>query len=190
MSQSVEEQLSALLDNELTVQEEELLFRRLGKDPEHSAVLSRYSLIRELIVSSDVVPDATQLSERVRVALQDETVVGDSDAQSGPSRDGRNGLFRFAAVAAVAAIALMAFVNFDIDPAGQQSIAFVSPDLSYAMPDSRADSRVIESSRLTGYLVSHSGYSNTLSRRVMDSQIVSRMPRATAWQVRAISSNE
>jgi hypothetical protein len=187
MSQSVEEQLSALLDNELTVQEEELLFRRLGKDPELSAVLSRYSLIRELIVSSDVVPDATQLSERVRVALQDETVVGDSDAQSGPSR---NGMFRFAAVAAVAAIALMAFVNFDIDPAGQQSIAFVSPDLSYAMPDSRADSRVIESSRLTGYLVSHSGYSNTLSRRVMDSQIVSRMPRATAWQVRAISSNE
>ena len=33
MSQTVEEQLSALLDNELPVEEEDLLFRRLDEKP-------------------------------------------------------------------------------------------------------------------------------------------------------------
>ncbi len=76
MSHTVEEQLSALLDNELPVEEEDLLFRRLEKDPEYRVVLGRYSLMRELIVSSDADPVALRLSERVRLALQDDVVPG------------------------------------------------------------------------------------------------------------------
>ncbi len=190
MSQSVEEQLSALLDDELSVEEEELLFRRLGGNSEYSAVLSRYSLIRELIASPDTEPVAMQLSERVRIALQDEAIVVKSDLQSNSGLGTRNGLFRFAAAAAVATVAVMAFVNLDYDFDTRQTIASVSPGLSYSVPETRADRRVIEPFRLTGYLVSHGSFANSLSRRVMDSQIVSRMPQTVAWQLSTISGDE
>jgi hypothetical protein len=99
-------------------------------------------------------------------------------------------LFRFAAAAVVATVAVMAFVNLDYDFDTRQTIASVSPGLSYSVPETRADRRVIEPFRLTGYLVSHGSFANSLSRRVMDSQIVSRVPQTVAWQLSTISGDE
>ncbi len=187
MSHTVEEQLSALLDNELPVEEEDLLFRRLEKDPEYRVVLGRYSLMRELIVSSDADPVALRLSERVRLALQDDVVPVDTTVPSNVRSGAGKSLLRFASVAVVAGIALMAFVNLDYNSRGGQTVASVGSNLSYAVPEVRADRRVIEPNRLTGYLVSHSEFSNALSRRVMDSHIVSPAPQTVAWQRTAIS---
>jgi hypothetical protein len=176
MSESVEEQLSALLDGELTVEEEELLFRRLNKNPEHSSVLSRYSLIRELVVSPTAVLTAMHLGERVRVALQDEIVVA-SGKKPGSKRGKRGRYLRVAAAAAVVAVAMTVFVDFDFETDSRQTVATVDPGLNYAIPESRANRGVIGPYRLTGYLVSHGEFSNSLSRRVMDSQIVSQSHR-------------
>jgi hypothetical protein len=176
MSESVEEQLSALLDGELTIEEEELLFRRMDKSPEYSSVLSRYSLIREMVVSPEAVPTAMLLGDRVRVALQDEIVVA-SGKKPGSKRGKRGRYLRVAAAAAVAAVAMTVFVDFDFESDSRQTIATVDSDLNYSIPESRANRGVIEPYRLTGYLVSHGEFSNSLSRRVMDSQIISQSPR-------------
>jgi hypothetical protein len=182
MSQTVEEQLSALLDNELPVEEEDLLFRRLEKNPEYRVVLGRYSLMRELIVSSDTGPVEPRLSERVRLALQNDDVPVDSVMPSKDRSGAGASLLRFGAVATVVGIALVAFVNLDYDTGGGQTIASVDPGLSYSVPEIRADHRVIEPNRLTSYLVSHGEFSNAFSRRVMDSHIVRVTPQTVAWE--------
>lgn len=183
MSQTVEEQLSALLDNELPVEEEDLLFRRLEKNPEYRVVLGRYSLMRELIVSSDTGPVSLRLSERVRLALQNDDVPVDTVMSSKGRWSGAgNALLRFGAVATVVGIALVAFVNLEDDSAGGRTIASVDPGLSYSVPEIRADHRVIEPNRLTSYLVSHGEFSNAFSRRVMDSHIVRVTPQTVAWE--------
>jgi negative regulator of sigma E activity len=190
MSQTVEEQISALLDNELPVEEEELLFRQFEKNPEHRAVLGRYSLIRELIVSSDTDPVSLTLSERVRVELRDEVIEVETPAPSKGQTGGGRNLFRFGAAAAVAAVAVMAFINVDYKTDPGQSVLSAGPVLSYAVPEIRADTRTIGPDRLTGYLVSHGEYSNALSQRVMDSRIVRRSPQTVAWQIRSISNDD
>ncbi len=176
MSQSVEEQLSALLDNELPVEEEELLFRRLENNPEYRAVLGRYSLMRELIASSDVDPATLQISERVRAVLHDEVIPVESTVQKNIWSGTGNGLFRFGTAAAVAMIAVMAFVSLNYDSGTGQTIAPGGANNIYPSPVIRADRRVIGPGRLTGYLVSHGEFSNPLSRRMIDSHIVARTP--------------
>ena len=190
MSQSVEEQLSALLDNELPVEEEELLFRRLEKDPEYRAVLGRYSLMRELIASSDVDPAALRISERVRAALQDEVIPVESTVQKYAWSGSGNSLFRYGTAAAVAMIAVMAFVNLDYDTGTGPTIVSGGSNNIYPPPVIRADRRVIEPGRLTGYLVSHGGFSNAFSRRMIDSHIVGRTPQTVAYQMSTISVDE
>jgi len=190
MSQTIEEQLSVLLDGELPVEEEELLFQRLERDPAHRETFGRYCLIGEFIRGSEVSVETLRISTGVRDAL-----AGDA-AHSATRRSPKivwsmgKGLVGLGIAASVAVVALISFVNLDRDSVSSRSPAVAQAGLSYTVPETGRASMVIAPVRLTSYLVSHGEFSSALSRRVMDSHIVTRMPETAAWTVRAGPENE
>jgi hypothetical protein len=182
MGQKIEEQISALLDAELPVEEEELLLRRLEQDPEHTALLGRYSLIGELLrdVSADVA--ALQIGERVRVQIAAETTHAGIARSAGTGTGGWKSIGKFAAgagiAAAIAAIALTTVVDLN-SPS--------SPGPVFAFPAGNPGGDVIAQDRLTNYLVAHRDFSSALSRHAMDSRIVRHTPADTDWRFRTIA---
>ena len=78
MNQSIREQLSALLDGELPIEEEELLFKQFEKNTEYRVILGRYSLMTELIKGPSADPAVLTVSERIRVALTEQTLYSQS----------------------------------------------------------------------------------------------------------------
>ena len=184
MSHLIEEQLSALFDGELPIEEEGLLFRRLGQDTEYRAVLARYGLISEFLLSARVDTAALQIGDRVRAELDDaeldDAELDDEVVHSGSSYSPagfRKGLIGAGIAASVAMLALITLVNID-----------GGPGYGFVAQDNRADGQVIEPARLTGYLVSHVGFSSAVSRRVMDSHIINQPRQTAAWTFRTLSN--
>ncbi len=185
MSRTIEEQLSAVLDGELDVDEEELLLRRLERDESRRATLFRYSLIGECMRGVAPAPAAFEIRERVAQALEGEPAfVGTRGASPALFRASR-GLIGAGIAAAVAVVAVISLDRGDIATGlqKQQTVASVEADAGmsgaapgYTVPRPGRRVSVIAPARLTNYLVSHGEYSHALSRQVMDSHIVNRTP--------------
>ena len=191
MTRSIEEQLSALLDSELPIEEEALLLKRLESGSEHRRTLGRYALIGDLIRGTSINRGTLGLSESVSAAVATEQTHAEGGA--GTARWG--GLGKGLAGAAIAAsVALLALLNFEVFDGGGASpspvgglVRTASNDarpagaitsISYTVPPAASPNNVIAPARLTSYLMSHSQYSNSLSRQVMDSYIVNQVPEA------------
>ena len=190
MSQAIEEQLSVLLDGELPIGEEEMLLQRLERDVGYRETYSRYCLIGELIRGSKVDLETLNISTGVRDALAEEAA---HSTTGGPFRSGRGigkGLVGIGIAASVAAVAVISFVNIDRDLGSSQSPTVAQAGLSYTVPEVNRSVGVIAPVRLTSYLVSHGEFSSALSRRVMDSHIVTPMPETVVWKVQAGPENE
>lgn len=196
MGQKIEEQLSALLDAELALEEEELLLRRLAREPEYRAVLGRYSLIGELLRDARADPAALQIGERIRTEITAEiahtgSVGWHAGRASGWSKRWRGmgrGLFGAGIAAAVAAIAVTAVFNLNSAPRFEPVLASV--ESSYTVPIADTGRGFIMPSRLTGYLVSHQEFSSALSRRAMDAYIVRQSTVVGDWNLRTIAEDE
>jgi len=174
MSEIIKEQLSALLDGELPVEEEELLLRRLQHSADCRATLVRYSMIGELLRGAEgSAPLSGRLLERVHEAVQAEP----APAVGPPPQRFRWGI-PLAGAGLAATLALI--VVFTL-PAKDQRPAAAAP-LAVSLTADRVDSRpvprrrAIAAHRLTGYLVSHGDYAGSLSRQVMNSHIVNSTP--------------
>ncbi len=72
MGQTIDEQLSALLDGELPVEQQELLLRRLERDTDLRARFGRYSMIGDLLTDPRPQAAALQIADRVRDRLAEE----------------------------------------------------------------------------------------------------------------------
>lgn len=174
MSQLIREQLSALLDGELPVEEEELLFRQLEKGTEYRAVLGRYSFMSELIRGPSADPEVLSMSERIRAVLAEQV----AHSESRPSRNTwsttAKGLVGAGIAASVAIIALVSLNTLERDATLVPALAELheSPD-SYVVP-ANADSgqMAITQAKLTNYLVSHGEFFNGPSRLTIDSHMV------------------
>lgn len=194
MTRSIEEQLSALLDSELPVEEEALLLKRLESGTEHRRTLGRYALIGDLIRGTSVNRGMLGLSESVSAAVATE----ETHATRRTNASGRPGLAKGLAGAAIAAsVALLALVNIGVftgedkvrpapsiaQDGGAQPVAPLTEESIYTVPPPGAQrSNVIAPVRLTNYLVSHGEYSNSLSRQVMASYIVNQVPESATRQ--------
>jgi hypothetical protein len=199
VSHTIEEQLSALLDGQLPVAEEELLMRRLDRDPSCRETLARYSLIGECLRGSLVGPGVIGISDRVRDAIGGEK--NHTAVSSG--RDGafaRRAVAGFGIAAAVAVLALTSLSGLvngpeisDVRRPAENS-ANVAPDsianFSYKMRSGSARRAVIAPARLTGYLVSHGEYANSLSRQVMDSYVVSQTADSLIWEAPEVTIDD
>lgn len=190
MTRSIEEQLSALLDSELPIEEEALLLKRLESDSEYRRTLGRYALIGDLVRGTSINRGTLGLSESVSAAVATE------QAHVGPESDTRRrprlgkGLVGAAIAASVAVLALVNFGFFQdgsrrtpapvVARTAAERPPVAAAAISYTVPPASPHSNVIAPARLTNYLVSHSEYSNSLSRQVMDSYIVNQIPDSAA----------
>ncbi|MGH8250438.1 MAG: sigma-E factor negative regulatory protein [Steroidobacteraceae bacterium] len=192
MTDRIKEQLSTFLDGELPDQESALLLKRLERDDELRAALSRYSLIGAVLRSDGDVPAARHVAARVSAAIARE-----------PNRvaalmriPGRDSLMRSAAGLAVAAgvawagVLLMQQVGLQ-DPAmaGPPMIAAVAeppvelvsetiePEevlaTTYVTPPAAASSEGLAPAQFANYLVAHYGYASPLVRRSVGAGLIS-----------------
>jgi hypothetical protein len=190
MRQTIEEQLSVLLDGELPVEEEELLFQRLEQDTGYRETFGRYCLIGELIRGSEVDLATLRISAGVRELLAQEVVLSAAGRPPKFAWGIGKGLVGLGIAASVAVVALISLVSLDRDPVSSALPIAAQGGLSYTVPDVGRASTVIAPVRLTSYLVSHGEFSSAVSRRVMDSHVVKQMPETAAWTVQAGPENE
>jgi sigma-E factor negative regulatory protein RseA len=174
MKDKLNEQLSALVDDELTGSEQELLIRQIGRDPELLQRLSRYQLISDAMQNH--LPETVDpaFSRRVHGALRQEPA-GRGDGQAA-SLTGR-WLRPVAGVAVAASVAVVAVTALQtsreettVQPA---AVASVPAESEYkraqdsalaAVPDSGPG---IDSSQLDVYLVNHNEYAASRGMRGM-----------------------
>ncbi len=199
MPDIVAEQLSAWLDDELPAAELEFLFARLRQSPEQQQRLGRYGLIGAALRAGTAVPDARQLGDRVRRALEAEAGSAiATDGQGGmpagsiPDRRWQTNIAPFAAAATVLlTIFLMATVR---SPSPTPVAAIQASRTGLRMPVVVAAERLrpqplatrtlLSRQRLTDYLVYHGEYTGTLAVQAADSRIVNDRGYAAAVRTR------
>lgn len=200
MPDPVAEQLSAWLDDELPAVELELLVARLGHGPVGHGRLARYGLIGAALRGDPALPDARELGERVRRALESvpepEVVAGGLPAaplrSRSRSRSWQENVVPFAAAATVLlTLFLMATVrgpSLAPDAAAQAGRAGVLIPVAVAAemrgPARSSAPPPLSRQRLTDYLVMHGEYSGTLAVQVADSHIVNDRSYAAAGYTR------
>jgi hypothetical protein len=184
MSRSIKEQLSALLDGELPIEEEELLFRQLEKNQEYRAILGRYTLLTELIQGSPADPAVLSVSERIRAALTELAPHSERRMPTNSWSTAVKGLVGAGIAASVAILALISLNTIERDSTPVPAIAELQTvSESYTVPAVEPGNRmVITPARLTSYLVSHGEFFNAPSRLTIDSHLVSKMPGTPADQ--------
>jgi sigma-E factor negative regulatory protein RseA len=189
MTDTVKEQLSALLDGELPDNETELLLKRMARDPEHGRTLSRYSLIGAALRTDGQIPAARQVAARVSAALARE-----------PALRSAGGLARWVRPAAGLSVAALA-VMFGAGPAQVAEdrlapLALAAVDdlqpLVLAPPSAAAvpaipttslpryttppavvgDNLGLSEARLANYLIAHADYAAPLAPRNLVSALV------------------
>lgn len=204
MPDPVAEQLSAWLDDELPAAELELLVARLGHGQVGHGRLARYGLIGAALRGEPALPDARQLGERVRRALESgresslepspEPGVAAGLLPAAPlrSRPWQENVVPFAAAATVLlTLFLMATVrgpSLAPDAAAQAGRAGVLMPVAVAAemrgPAWSSAPAPLSRQRLTDYLVMHGEYSGTLAVQVADSHIVNDRSYAAAGHAR------
>jgi hypothetical protein len=177
MSESIKEQLSALLDGELPVAEEELLFRQLEKNQEYRAILGRYTLMTEIIQGSPADPAVLKISERIGTALTEQAPYSMSPMAKNSWSTAVKGLVGAGIAASVAILVLISLNTLDRGVATGPAVVDLQPGSdSYTVPMvEHGDSMAITPARLTNYLVSHGEFFNGPSRLTIDSHMVSKM---------------
>jgi hypothetical protein len=184
MSESIREQLSALLDGELPIEEEEFLFRQLKKNQEYRVIFGRYTLITELIRSSSSDLAMLNVSERIRAALTEQAPYSALQLPRNSWSTAVKGLVGAGIAASVAILALISLNALDRDAALVPALAELQTGSdSYTVPMvENGDRMAITQARLTSYVVAHGDFFNGPSRLTIDAHMVGKMSGALAVQ--------
>ena len=198
MTDTVKEQLSALLDGELPDGETELLLKRLDRDPELRRTLSRYSLIGAALRTDGQIPAARAVAARVSAALASEPPLAPAAASWGRWTKFAAGLSVAASVAAVSVMfgagpARVAAISRGAPPQVQQ-LAATSPGQPVVLPPATAAPIALEplppgyttpaavpgasdpitrDPQMARYMIAHADYATPLARRSVVSSLVS-----------------
>lgn len=179
MTDKLQQQLSALVDNECDAAELELALHRLAKQPQLAACWQRYHLIGDVIGNQLPQRVDTNFAARVSaaVALEDApgSIANATDADTDAHALRRWPLGGFAAAASVAAavgLGLLMLNQTGFDPQPSRSAAVAPATVLPAAPpaaESRTTAAVEMSpaadteSRLNTYLVSHNALASANS---------------------------
>lgn len=161
MNDEIREQLSALVDDELSDLERPLLLGRLQRDAQLRACLGRYQLIGEVMRGGTARAAGLGIARRVQDALEQEPVpAGSSRVSSTPMARLWKPLAGLAIAASVALVAVLSVQRLQT-PLGQP-LALVSnaPPQTIVRADDSRWNRVAPQveQRLNGYLVNHNEY--------------------------------
>jgi sigma-E factor negative regulatory protein RseA len=128
MKNNIHEQLSALVDDELSDAEHALLIRQLSADSALRHTLSRYQMVSDSIHSNLPQQVDCHFHERVRAALQDEAAIHSAHRVSARWYRPVAGFALAASVAVVAVVSLQNTREIS-NPAETQALATIpSPD--------------------------------------------------------------
>lgn len=180
MTETIKEQLSAFLDGELPEAETTLLLKRLERDDDLRATLSRYSLIGAVMRQDEEVLAGTALASRVSAAIA-------AEVQGAPARRAWAGPLAGLGVAAGVAMVTLALFNSGLGPQGPVTAA--APDLAqasgagdpgefvqvvapsateaptYTVPTPvRGSAPVLPPAQLASYLLAHGDYTSPIAR--------------------------
>jgi negative regulator of sigma E activity len=181
MTDQINDQISAFIDNELSADESALLVRRFERDPEARARAMRYTLIGASLRGELLEPHPSVLRQRVAAALSGATPTAPKVRERSIRRVTRPllGVGIAAAVAVVAIGALRSLNEPSLGPDGaipavaaplQARDAVVAP--SYVVPQDTDQSRTNAPIRLTNYLMHHGEFASGLTRTSVNSNVV------------------
>ena len=178
MTEQINDQISAFIDDELSAEESALLVRRFERDSGARAQALRYTMIGAALRGEVLEPHSSVLRRRITAALDGAVTASERPAQRWSTRYARPLLgFGIAAAVAVAAIGTLRLVN----DAGVGAGAGGGPTLasdpvvapSYVVPqDATPAGPVTAPIRLTNYLIHHSEYASGLGRASVSSNVV------------------
>lgn len=184
MTEHIQDQLSAFIDDELSEEETAFLVRRLERDAAARGQLARYALIGAALKGELLQPHPWVLQQRIAAALDGAPAIAPRAAAK--RRGHRLAASRpligagIAAAVAVAAIGLLRYTGEpDVPQIAQSGFTTLgaparwSEPESYVVPqDSDFAPPIQLPIRLTNYLVNHGEYASHLSRTSVHSNVV------------------
>jgi negative regulator of sigma E activity len=181
MTDQINDQISAFIDNELSADETALLVRRFERDPEVRARAMRYTLIGASLRGELLEPHPSVLRQRVAAALWGGTTPSVAKARERWTDRWARPLVGvgIAATVAVGAIGILRSLNESTFASGDAtSVAgSVQPGDSgeapmYVVPAVSDRARTTAPIRLTNYLMHHGEYASGLTRTSVSSNVV------------------
>ena len=188
MSEQIQDQISAFMDDELSAEECAFLVRRLERDAQSRDKVLRYSVIGAALRGELPNPDPDVLRKRVRAALDG---VGTVESVGEPPPETKR-FFRpaiglgIAASVAVAALALLNVMNSPFDAtdavpqiASTQTGIGLDEQPSYVVPQEAAGPLAVGGAlspppiRLTNYLITHGQYAPGIRRTAIHTNAIS-----------------
>jgi negative regulator of sigma E activity len=180
MTEQINDQISAFIDNELSADESALLVRRFERDTEARARAMRYTLIGASLRGELLEPHPSVLRRRIAAALSGAMPNVPKVRERWSDRLARPLLgVGIAATVAIVAIGALRFVNEaslapGVAAGGStqlQTRDAVAP--SYVVPPATdEESRVGAPIRLTNYLMHHGEFASGLTRTSVNSNVV------------------
>lgn len=197
MTDQINDQISAFIDDELSAEESALLVRRFERDPDARARAARYTLIGSALRGELLEPHPSVLRQRVAAALN-----GTPPATIAPKRDAAGtgfsrplAGFGIAAAVALVAIGSLRLLNGASGEIGVPTVADVVAPLparqaadapSYVVPRDVAEQRIdAPPIRLTNYLMHHGVYASSLTRTTVNSNVVGASVEAVSAAIEA-----
>jgi negative regulator of sigma E activity len=183
MTEQINDQVSAFIDDELSVDESALLVRRFERDPDARARATRYTLIGSALRGELLEPHPSILRQRVAAALNGAAPVPSKRRPAALKVSRPLVGFGIAATVALVAIGSLRMLS-DVAPnggaplaAGIATTAVVREEAaeapSYVVPQDAAAPRVVTPPmRLTNYLMRHGVYASSLTRTTVNSNVV------------------
>jgi sigma-E factor negative regulatory protein RseA len=176
MTEQINDQISAFIDNELSADESALLVRRFERDSEARARAMRYTLIGSALRGELLEPHPSVLRQRVAAALSGIAPSSAKPRERWTERLARPLLgFGIAATVAVVAIGALRSLN-EASIAANVAAPITASELptrdSYVVPTDTDESRVGAPIRLTNYLMHHGEYASGLTRTSVNSNVV------------------
>ncbi|HEX5048018.1 MAG TPA: sigma-E factor negative regulatory protein [Gammaproteobacteria bacterium] len=185
MTDKINDQISAFVDDELSEQECAFLVRRFEHDTLARGQAVRYTMIGSALRNELLRPDPAILLRRISSALDGASAPAVQAATAasprGPHWSARvvRPLAGLAIAAGVASIAILGLrqINETPEPAGPAAVAAETADVveppSYVVPRDVAEGHpVTPTIRLTNYLVHHGEYASGLNRTSVHSNVV------------------
>lgn len=170
MKDEIREQLSALVDDELSDLERPLLLGRLQRDTSLRECMGRYQLISEVMRGTENA-SALGIADRVQAAIEEEATSGVLQPAVPATAGWRRPLAGVAIAASVALVAVLTVSSVqrpaDHSGAGRQVAVADDPPVTVSKRDAsngqwdRIEPQI--NKRLSGYLVNHSEYAASRS---------------------------
>jgi negative regulator of sigma E activity len=184
MTDQINDQISAFIDNELSADESALLVRRFERDSDARARAMRYTLIGASLRGELLEPHPSVLRQRIASALSGNTT-GNTAPSAPKAREPWTDRWArpllgvgIAATVAVVAIGTLRSLNeASVAPSGLPFAGAVPVQASdravdYVVPQVTSDERVDGSIRLTNYLMHHGEFASGLTRTSVNSNVL------------------